>query len=372
METSRILFIRNGRFSFTNDSLVAQIRKRFPRSEITDHDVARDTYRSRSFFIANTLRSMMEYGAREVLFKGRRGFYFFRTQYFFENACRRFYARARREGKTFDLIIQTQGIFDGAFAGAPLLIYTDYTYRSLSFGGAPAPQNLIESERKLFRSADAIAVSAEHVRDTLVGSYGCQPERVRTVFIGSNSTMAAQPADAARFSSRRICFVGIDFDRKGGPDLVRAFALVLQRYPDATLVIAGASPGVSQDGIEVLGRIPQADVAKLYRTSAVFCLPSHVEPSSVAAIEAATHGLPIVATRLGGFVDSVVDGVTGLLVPPKDPEALAEALCQLIGDPARAEQMGAAGRGHALDRFDWDRVGEKVARLASEISRVRP
>lgn len=370
MGKPRILFIRNGGFSFTNDFIAKQLARTFPDGEIVNHDVGEDTYRHLPFFALNTLRSVLQYGWREVVHSGRRGFYFFRTDFFFKHATHRFYKRLVRRKEAFDLVIQTQGIFDGKLPGVPLLIYTDYTYRSASFGGAPVSPFLVERERRLFRSADKIAVSAGHVRQLLLDDYGCEPDRVETIYIGSNSDDAAVPAEPGRFASRQVCFVGIDWVRKGGEDLLSAFELVLRRFPDARLVIAGASPAVRDGRVTVLGRIPRAEVAKLYRSSAAFCLPSRVEPSSVAAVEAATHGLPVVATRVGGFFDSVADGTTGLLVPPRDPEALAAALCTVIGDPALAERMGAAGRLHARERFDWDKVGDRLAGLARSVCRA--
>ena len=98
----------------------------------------------------------------------------------------------------------------------------------------------------------------------------------------------------------------------------------------------------------------------------MFCLPSLVEPSAVASVEAMAFRLPVVATRVGGFPEMVADGETGILVPPKDPNSLAAALASLLTDPARAQTMGAAGHQRARC-FTWEAVG---ARLHAEIGHL--
>ncbi|MDR3508841.1 MAG: glycosyltransferase family 4 protein [Caulobacteraceae bacterium] len=361
MAKGAILFVRNGEFSNTNQYILAQLRKNFPGADVIDVDLAADTLKYPPFFVLNTILSILRYGVKAVLFERRRYFYFIRTPYFFRSAARRALARARGAGRGIDVVVQTQGVFNAAMSGAPLVIYTDYTMKSPSFGGTAVDPAVLAEEQALFTRANAIAVSANHVRDILISDYGCAPDKVSTVYIGSNALGSDADIPPSRFASRRICFVGIDWVRKGGEELVAGFLKLLERMPDARLIIAGASPAITHPNIEVLGMTPRDQVAELYRTSAVFCLPSRVEPSSVACVEAATMGLPIVATRVGGFVDSVLDGVSGLLVPPRDPDAIAEALYAVLSDPAQAERMGAAGRENAKARFAWDRVGEKLA-----------
>lgn len=361
MAKATILFMRNGEFSYTNRAVLQQIRKNFPECDIIDHDVSNDTIKNVRFFIINTIQSIFTYGARAVLLSGRRYFYFIRTSYFFRYAARQYIDKLKREGAQIDAVIQTQGLFNALIPGVPLIVYTDYTYKSPSFGGKAVDATVIDLETDLFRNASAVLVTAGHVRDILVDDYRCNPDRVLTVYIGSNSVRTSADAPPDRFVSQTICFVGIDWERKGGEDLLAAFKLLAQRLPEAQLIIAGAAPQVDHPRIRVLGKIPREEVAELYRTSAIFCLPSHVEPSSVAAIEAATNGLPIVATRVGGFFDSVLDGESGLLAPPRDPVALAEALYTLLSNPELAQKMGEAGRINALTRFNWDRVGERIA-----------
>jgi glycosyltransferase involved in cell wall biosynthesis len=104
----------------------------------------------------------------------------------------------------------------------------------------------------------------------------------------------------------------------------------------------------------LLGR--RDGVPTLLAAADLLCLPSREEGLSLAALEAMAAGLPLVATRVGGLPEAVEDGKTGLLVPPRDPSALAGALARLLTDPARARAMGAAGRARAAACFTRDRM----------------
>ncbi|HEY0737130.1 MAG TPA: glycosyltransferase [Herpetosiphonaceae bacterium] len=105
--------------------------------------------------------------------------------------------------------------------------------------------------------------------------------------------------------------------------------------------------------VTLRGRIDHAEVPAFLRSLALFAMPSRAEAFGVAALEAQACGLPVVASNVGGLPEVVCDGETGLLVPPEQPQALAEALLALIGDPQRRTRMGAAGREWVRARYDW-------------------
>ena len=104
------------------------------------------------------------------------------------------------------------------------------------------------------------------------------------------------------------------------------------------------------------GRVGRDAMPRLLRSAdAVVCVPWY-EPFGIVPLEAMACGVPVVATAVGGQIDSVVDGVTGVHVPPRDPEALAGALRGLLDDPERRAALGAAGRRRAQERFAFDRI----------------
>ena len=110
------------------------------------------------------------------------------------------------------------------------------------------------------------------------------------------------------------------------------------------------------------GFVPHDELQRLYARAAVVACPSRREGFGVACLEAMAHGRPVVATGVGGLRDLVVDGETGLVVPPRDPAALRAALEALLADPVLRHRLGSAGRRRAQERFSWDVVtGATVA-----------
>jgi glycosyltransferase involved in cell wall biosynthesis len=365
----RILFVKLGSFSHTNERMLEQLHERFPNYEIVTYDV-KDYIKSRFGVAAlNALVEVMTYGPSVMSNASERHAFFFLTPFMFRHLTDMIVRRFGPEAASFQFVLQTQGLFCAALPGRPFVIYTDHTIASHREYLHSDPRlfrskALLELERALYLRADRILVSAAHVERTLVQAYGCDPKRVATILIGANVAAAASTDDLARYAAGRILFVGIDWERKGGPTLLTAFNTIAERFPQATLTIVGCSPSLSHPRARATGLIPRDEVAALFAQSSIFCLPSVVEPSAVASVEAMAFKLPVVATNVGGFPGMVNGGETGLLVPPNDPGALAEALCELLENPERARAMGQAGYQRGRDLFTWDAVG---ARLHAQI-----
>ncbi len=121
------------------------------------------------------------------------------------------------------------------------------------------------------------------------------------------------------------------------------------------LVVAGDGP-LRPRVPGALGFVPHDELLRLYRRAAVVACPSRREGFGVACLEAMAYARPVVATNVGGLRDLVVDGETGLVVPPRDPAALRAALRRLLSDAELRRRLGAAGRERARDHFSWDAV----------------
>ncbi|HTG12565.1 MAG TPA: glycosyltransferase, partial [Candidatus Eisenbacteria bacterium] len=106
--------------------------------------------------------------------------------------------------------------------------------------------------------------------------------------------------------------------------------------------------------------LPVPEVVQLYSHAAVFVCPSIYEPFGLINLEAMACGTPVVASRVGGIPEVVVDGETGRLVEPGDVAALGQALRETLADPERARRMGAAGRGRVEAHFSWDRIADRT------------
>jgi D-inositol-3-phosphate glycosyltransferase len=149
----------------------------------------------------------------------------------------------------------------------------------------------------------------------------------------------------------------------------------LARIPDAELVVAGGPPAgeLTRDPearrltalaeragvagrVRLLGRVGRGDLPALYRSADLVVNVPWYEPFGIVPLEAMACGVPVVASAVGGLVDTVVDGVTGAHVPPRRPGLLAAALAGLLADPERRADLGAAGSLRARRRYGWDRI----------------
>jgi glycosyltransferase involved in cell wall biosynthesis len=235
-----------------------------------------------------------------------------------------------------------------------------------------SPPERLAEEIRIVERADAIAATCtDEVFELL--RLGAEPGRLSVVPCGVDVDVfrpdgAAEPRTAGR--ARFVC-LGRLVERKGVADVLRALTFL----PDAELVVAGgpetaelaADPeacrlldvarelGVA-DRVQLRGRIAREDVAPLLRSAdAVVCAPWY-EPFGIVPLEAMACGVPVVVSAVGGMVDSVVHEVTGLHVPPRDPEALAAGLARLLDDAPLGDELGAAGVERVRSRYTWAHV----------------
>jgi starch synthase len=169
------------------------------------------------------------------------------------------------------------------------------------------------------------------------------------------------------YAAPRILFIGIDFVRKGGPQLLEAFRIVRGARPDAELHIVG--PETIRDhspGVVFHGRLSKSDPAQkiklesLFRESSVFVMPSLYEPFGIAPLEAMLYQLPCVVTDAWALREIVTPGFNGDLVPRGSIDAIATKLLQLLSDPKVLAVMGQHGRDVALHGYTWTVVASRM------------
>jgi glycosyltransferase involved in cell wall biosynthesis len=198
-------------------------------------------------------------------------------------------------------------------------------------------------------------------------------------------------AVTARATTPSILFVGRLIERKGVQHLIRALGAVRERTP-ARLVIIGDGPerphleelagdaGVAEY-VDFRGRVSDEELRQAYATAKVFVLPSvldarqDTEGLGVVLLEAMNYSVPVIASDIGGITDIVQPDRTGILVPPGDEAALANALSRVLTDPGFAHTLGEAGRQRLHDAFSWERIVDRweevYARVARAPGRVR-
>jgi glycosyltransferase involved in cell wall biosynthesis len=275
-----------------------------------------------------------------------------------------------------DAILQAGVLFGpGLVPQAPYHLYVDHT-RAIAEAYERIPglvPPLVPDpawrarEERVYRGAAGIFAMSEFVGGSLVGDYGVDPARVHVVGAGPNC--APRPGQLAAVRQKAVLFVGRTFVPKGGPELVEAFRRVRCEHPDARLwIVSDRAPGSLPDGAEYHGPLGADELAALYARASVFALPTLREAFGISFLEAMSFGLPVVGSQIEAIPEIVSDGETGLLVPPRDPAALATALSALLADPVRARLLGAAGRARVAARFGWDRA---VVRML-DVLRARP
>lgn len=232
-----------------------------------------------------------------------------------------------------------------------------------------SPADRIAIERLVGHEVDAVAATCDSEVDELI-AMGLRRAKLHVVPCGVDTKLftAIGPA-AERSMPHRIVSVGRLVPRKGFDDLIAALPLV----PDAELVIAGgpavlrSDPEASRllacatacgvsDRVHLIGQVARTDMPALLRSAdVVACVPWY-EPFGIVPLEAMACGVPVVASAVGGLTDTVVDGVTGVLTPPRDPRTLGRALRRLLADRSRGMAYGMAGQDRVDARYTWDEV----------------
>jgi starch synthase len=241
------------------------------------------------------------------------------------------------------------------------------------------------AERVSLASASAVVAVSDGMRSDVLSVYPeISPERVRVIRNGID-TLEYAPDPSVDVLEKHgvdpsrpyVIFVGRITRQKGVPVLLRAAAAL---DPSAQLVLCAGAADTQELGAEVASLVaelqatrtgvlwipemlPKPEIIQLLTHALAFVCPSVYEPLGIVNLEAMACSTAVVASRVGGIPEVVADGVNGLLVPPDDPGALADALNVLLRDPGRAEAMGHAGRERAVTEFSWETVAAQTAAL---------
>jgi glycosyltransferase involved in cell wall biosynthesis len=232
-------------------------------------------------------------------------------------------------------------------------------------------QGALESDRRFYDEMDVLLPMSDWLRRSFVEDYGQDPAKVVTVGAGANLHELPDVPERT-FEQPRFLFVGKQWERKGGPQLLKAFRHVHAERPDAELWVVGPERApASTPGVRFFERISRASadgerrLGELYSGATAFAMPSVYEPFGIVFLEAMAFGLACVASDRCAMPEIVADGVSGFTVGAHDVDALGQRLLDLT-DPERARAFGEAGRRRLVERFTWDVVAAKiVAAIAS-------
>jgi phosphatidyl-myo-inositol alpha-mannosyltransferase len=224
----------------------------------------------------------------------------------------------------------------------------------------------LPSYAKRLHGRIAVSAAARHFVDRFFpGDYKVIPNGVNV-----GRYRRAVPIARWQDGTPNVLFVGRLEDRKGLPHLLKAFRLIRKSGLEARLLIVGSGPQEREarryvltrglQNVEFLGRVSDAEKAQLFRTADVFVSPATGRESfGIVLLEAMAAGAPIVCSDIHGYKGVVQRGTSALLVPPRDPKALASAISELLLDPTLRARLSAAGMERA-QQFSWENVTAKV------------
>jgi len=237
---------------------------------------------------------------------------------------------------------------------------------------SPARAILAWEERLIFERASLILTNGAHTANAVKRDHPATSDRLR-VMLYPVDTAVFRPDPSAQLSASPpyLLFTArINDPRKNVSLLFRAFAKVRRAFPNLRLILTGDPPGPQArraldesgvgNGVEFLGYQPRESLIKLYQDAALFVLPSLQEGLGISMLEALACGLPVVSTRCGGPETVIADGDTGRLVESNSVEAFADAIAQLLSNPAELEAMRVRCARFAVETFSKERIGRNL------------
>jgi glycosyltransferase involved in cell wall biosynthesis len=241
--------------------------------------------------------------------------------------------------------------------------------------GARKIDTALAYERRVYHGIHKILCMSEYLRQSFIKDFDVPAERVEVIGAGINLEAIPEPVLDKRYDSREVLFIGVDFPRKGGWELLQAFKRVRARIADARLHLVGpkelAIPPDLQGGVTFHGYLSKnvpADKARLdelFRRSCLFVMPSRYEPFGIAPLEAMVHQVPCLVTNRWALKEMVIPGLTGDHVECDDVEDLKAKLSALLADPEALRAMGEKGRQFVVENFTWDHVIKRLIRAVS-------
>jgi glycosyltransferase involved in cell wall biosynthesis len=228
--------------------------------------------------------------------------------------------------------------------------------------------------------ADAVVAISGYARDRLRAIAASRAARIQVIHCGVDlREYEAAPGPADRTGPLRVLTVARLEERKGVETLLRAAARLRDRELDVELTVVGDGPDRERldriaaelrldNAVMMTGAVAEEEVTGYYARADVFCLPSSAEGVPIVLMEAMASRLPVVATAIAGVRELVADGESGLVVPPGDDEALAEALRRLAEDPALAARLGLNGREAVAREFSLEGSAARLEALFTDVA----
>jgi glycosyltransferase involved in cell wall biosynthesis len=249
-------------------------------------------------------------------------------------------------------------------------------------------------ERVMWGKGDRVIAVSSNVGSELNQFYDIPQEKIRVVYNGVDIDVFKPLQTSTKQQARRslgiehkemILYVGYLGPRKGLKYLLEAIPKVVKEFPEALFVLLGGVPEFAghrnyltimqqivsklqiEDNVLFAGEVKHRDTLKYYAAADAFIFPTLYEGLAKALLEAMSCGLPVIATRIRGNQDAVIDQETGILTRAADSNQLAEATIQLLSNSSQATQMGMRGRNRVKKAFTWNDTAKKIMAIYEEL-----
>lgn len=311
-------------------------------------------------------------GMQEWKFK-----YHLNTAYYHQMTLAAQRALDRIDYDSYDVIVQIGAWYDltGYDKEKRVVSYHDGNLAALlasPYGYPKISQAFIKKtlayERELYNRMHLIFPMSKWLAGSFMRDFGVGAGKIYPVGAGVNLPRVLDVSDKL-YDEPNILFVGKDFKRKGGFDLLRAFEIVRKEIPRAELTIIGPSIESPPKGVRCLGFIAKNDadgVERLlqeYKRASVFVLPSLYEPFGIVFAEAMAHRLPCIGSNICAMPEIIEHGKTGFVVPPQDPDALANKILLLLKEPDRCREFGDEGFLKYKENYTWQAVTDRMCKI---------
>jgi glycosyltransferase involved in cell wall biosynthesis len=228
-------------------------------------------------------------------------------------------------------------------------------------------------EKEVYQGMEKIFTMSEYLKRSFCEDFGIDEKKITCIGCGINLDEIPDEVDKD-YEKKNILFIGRDFVRKGGEQILRAFKIVREKFTNARLFIIGPRelnlPRELSSGVVFLGFLSKNDPTqgevfrRTLQESSLFVMPSLYEPLGIAPLEAMVNQIPCILTNGWAFPEMVRPGFNGELVECGDTNDLPEKMLSLLSSPSRLKEMGSAGRTLVLENYTWDTV---VAKLVSAL-----
>ena len=346
----------------------------FPNLEMEVIDVKPLLKQKPLSILFNIFHMIKIYGIDKHLFE-KRIFYnrFFGTPYMFHKIND--ILKYELANKDYIFTFQDNTLFNGNCYKFPHFIYTDYTILAnknnpyFNSKSDMLSEEWIELEKKMYSDALRVFTRTEDARNSLIQDYSCHPDKVFTVYFApfpSSDESLENLIKNKSYSNNNILFVGTEWERKGGPELLKAFAEVRKKIPDAKLTIVGHKQKISSPNVQYIGEISRNETHKFFSQASVFCLPTHWDTAPIVFIEAMRYGLPLVGTRVGGIPEYIKDGYNGYLIDSNNTSHLRNILLDLLSHQDKCRIMGSNSLALYHKTFTMNKTAERFRSLMQD------